>query len=100
EKDALIMRGAELYDHVVNWPNPEQLAVVFAVGAALIMLATLLLSVGGLRLDRRKLRPRWAAVEAEPRQACLRPDGDRRFARRITTPGPAPAPGQRRWSRR
>jgi small-conductance mechanosensitive channel len=49
------MRGAELYDHVVNWPNPEQLAVVFAVGAALIMLATLLLSLGKLRLFARVL---------------------------------------------
>jgi tetratricopeptide (TPR) repeat protein len=55
KEDALIMRGAELYDHVVNWPNPEQLAVVFAVGAALIMLATLLLSLGRLRLFARVL---------------------------------------------
>ena len=49
------MRGAELYDHVVNWPNPEQLAVVFAMGAALIMHAALLLSLGRLRLFARVL---------------------------------------------
>ena len=49
------MRGAELYDHAVNRPNPEQLAVVFAVGAALIMLATLLLSLGRIRLFARVL---------------------------------------------
>ena len=39
-----MMRGAELYDRVVNWPNPMQLAVVLAVGTVLIMTAALLLS--------------------------------------------------------
>ena len=43
------MSGADLYYRAVNWPNTMQLAVVFAVGALLIMLATLLLSVGKLR---------------------------------------------------
>ncbi len=43
-------RGAELYDRVVNWPNPMQLAEVFALGAVLIMTATLLLSLGRSRL--------------------------------------------------
>ncbi len=48
-------RGAELYDRVVNWPNPMQLAVVFAVGALLIMTASLLLSLGRLRVFARVL---------------------------------------------
>jgi Tfp pilus assembly protein PilF len=50
-----MMRGAELYDRVVNWPNPMQLAVVFAVGALLIMTAALLLSLGKLSLFARVL---------------------------------------------
>ena len=48
-------RGAELYDRVVNWPNPMQLAVVFAVGALLIMTAALWLSLGRLRVFARVL---------------------------------------------
>jgi tetratricopeptide (TPR) repeat protein len=43
------MRGAELYDRVVNWPNPLQLAFVFATAAVLIMVATILLSLGRFR---------------------------------------------------
>ena len=50
-----MMRGAELYDRVVNWPNPMQLALVFAAGAVLIMTATLLLSLGRLRVFARVL---------------------------------------------
>jgi len=48
-------RGAELYDRVVNWPNPMQLAEVFAVGAVLIMTAALLLSLGRYRVFARVL---------------------------------------------
>jgi tetratricopeptide (TPR) repeat protein len=43
-------RGAELYYRVVNWANTMQLAEVFALGALLIMTATLLLSLGRSRL--------------------------------------------------
>jgi hypothetical protein len=50
-----MMRGAELYDRVVNWPNPMQLALVFAGSAVLIMTATLLLSLGRLRVLARVL---------------------------------------------
>lgn len=49
------MRGAELYDRVVNWPNPTQLAAVFAFAALLIVIATLLLSMGKLRVFARAL---------------------------------------------
>jgi tetratricopeptide (TPR) repeat protein len=49
------MRGAELYDRVVNWPDPMQLAMVFAVAVVLIMLGALLLSLGRLRVFARVL---------------------------------------------
>ncbi len=48
-------QGAELYDRVVNWPDPMPLAVVFAVGGLMIMTAALLLSLGRLRVLARVL---------------------------------------------
>ena len=43
------MRGAELYDRVINWPGLPDLAIALGVSVALIMLAALLLSIGRLR---------------------------------------------------
>ncbi|MFO0889739.1 MAG: tetratricopeptide repeat protein [Isosphaeraceae bacterium] len=43
------MRGAELYDRVVNWPGPLELTAMFGAALVLIMLAALLLSFGRLR---------------------------------------------------
>ncbi len=55
KENALIMRGAELYDRFVNWPNPMHLAALFVLAALLIMLATVLLSLGKLRIFARVL---------------------------------------------
>lgn len=49
------MRGAELYDRVVNWPGPPELTALFGTALVLIMLAALLLSVGRLRILARAL---------------------------------------------
>jgi tetratricopeptide (TPR) repeat protein len=49
------MRGAELYDRVVNWPGPLELTAMFAVALVLIMLAALLLTMGKLRILARAL---------------------------------------------
>jgi Flp pilus assembly protein TadD len=44
------MRGAELYDRVVNWPGPVELTSMFGASLVLIVAAALLLSLGRLRL--------------------------------------------------
>ncbi len=44
------MRGAELYDRVVNWPGPVELTAMFGAALVLIMVAALLLSFGRLRI--------------------------------------------------
>jgi len=44
------MRGAELYDRVIDWPGPVELTVMFGAALVLIALAALLLSIGRLRL--------------------------------------------------
>jgi tetratricopeptide (TPR) repeat protein len=49
------MKGAELYDRVINWPGPTELTVLFGAAVALIMLAALLLSLGRLRVIARVL---------------------------------------------
>lgn len=49
------MRGAELYDRVVNWPGPLELTVLFGAALVLIMLAALLLTIGRLRTIARAL---------------------------------------------
>jgi tetratricopeptide (TPR) repeat protein len=43
------MRGAELYDRVINWPGPTELTVLFGAAVVLITFAALLLSLGRLR---------------------------------------------------
>jgi tetratricopeptide (TPR) repeat protein len=49
------MRGAELYDRVINWPGPTELTFLFSAAVALIMLALLFLSLGRLRVFARVL---------------------------------------------
>jgi tetratricopeptide (TPR) repeat protein len=49
------MRGAELYERVINLPGRQDLAIAFGVSVALIMLAALLLSLGRLRVFARVL---------------------------------------------
>jgi tetratricopeptide (TPR) repeat protein len=49
------MRGAELYDRVINWPGPFELILMFCAAAVLITLAALLLSFGRLRVFARIL---------------------------------------------
>ena len=49
------MRGAELYDRVINLPGLTDLATAFGVSVALIMIAALLLSLGRLRILARTL---------------------------------------------
>jgi tetratricopeptide (TPR) repeat protein len=49
------MRGAELYDRVINWPGPAELTMMFAAAVVLISLAALLLSIGRLRMFARIL---------------------------------------------
>ena len=49
------MKGAELYDRVVNWPDAMHLAMVFAFGAFVIIVASILLSLGRLRTFARGL---------------------------------------------
>jgi tetratricopeptide (TPR) repeat protein len=49
------MRGAELYDRVINWPGPVELTEMFAAALLLITLAALLLSFGKLRVFARVL---------------------------------------------
>ena len=44
------MRGAELYDRVINWPGQVELTVMFGAALVLITLAALLLSIGRVRL--------------------------------------------------
>jgi tetratricopeptide (TPR) repeat protein len=44
------MRGAELYDRVINWPGPAELTMMFGAAVVLITLAALLLTIGRLRL--------------------------------------------------
>lgn len=47
------MRGAELYDRVINWSGPPELTIMFALGVILIMLAALFLSMGRLVITAR-----------------------------------------------
>jgi tetratricopeptide (TPR) repeat protein len=49
------MRGAELYDRVINLPGPTELTCLFAAAVVLIMFAALLLSLGRLRVFARVL---------------------------------------------
>src|SRR4051812_14338087 len=49
------MRGAELYDRVINWPGQAQLTTMFVAGGLVIALAALLLSFGKLRVFARGL---------------------------------------------
>lgn len=49
------MRGAELYNRVVNWPDHSVLTLMFLVGGALIALAAVLLSLGKFRFFARGL---------------------------------------------
>ena len=49
------MRGAELYDRVINWPSPAELTMMFGAAVVLITLAALLLSIGRLRVFARIL---------------------------------------------
>src|SRR6516165_8932651 len=46
----LPMRGAELYERVINWPGQVELTVMFGAALVLIAIAALLLSLGRLRL--------------------------------------------------
>jgi Tfp pilus assembly protein PilF len=49
------MRGAELYDRVINWPDLSGLTSMFFFGVVLIVAAAVLLSVGRLRTLARAL---------------------------------------------
>jgi len=49
------MRGAELYDRVINYPDHSGLTAMFLAGGAMIALAALLLSLGKLRIFARVL---------------------------------------------
>jgi Tfp pilus assembly protein PilF len=49
------MRGAELYDRVINWPSPAELTMMFGAAVVLITMAVLLLSIGRLRVFARVL---------------------------------------------
>ena len=49
------MRGAELYDRVINWPSPAELTMMFGAAVVLITLAALFLSIGRLRVFARIL---------------------------------------------
>jgi len=49
------MRGAELYDRVINWPDHSNLTLMLLVGGALIAVAALLLSLGRVRILARGL---------------------------------------------
>ena len=49
------MRGAELYDRVINWPSPAELTMMFGAAVVLIALAAVLLSIGRLRVFARIL---------------------------------------------
>jgi tetratricopeptide (TPR) repeat protein len=44
------MRGAELYERLINWPDRQVLTVMFGAALALIVLAALLLALGRLRV--------------------------------------------------
>src|SRR6516165_6234386 len=49
------MRGAELYDRVINWPGQLWLTGMFVTGVVLIVLAAGFLSIGRLRIFARAL---------------------------------------------
>jgi lipoprotein NlpI len=49
------MRGAELYDRVINWPDHLWLTGMFVTGVVLIVLAAGLLSIGRLRVFARAM---------------------------------------------
>ena len=44
------MRGAELYERVINWPGQVELTVMFGAALVLITLSAVLLSIGRVRL--------------------------------------------------
>ncbi len=49
------MKGAELYHRVVNWPTELELVLLFAAGAGLIIVATILMSLGKAKILARML---------------------------------------------
>ena len=49
------MRGAELYERVINWPGLPDMVVAYAVAVALIMIASMLLAIGRYRVFARIL---------------------------------------------
>ena len=49
------MRGAELYDRVVNWPGLPEMVTAYGAAVALIMIASLLLALGRYRIFARIL---------------------------------------------
>lgn len=49
------MKGAELYERVVNWPSLPEMVVAYGVAVGLIMIAALLLGLGRYRVFARVL---------------------------------------------
>jgi tetratricopeptide (TPR) repeat protein len=49
------MRGAELYDRVINWPGLPEMVISYGVAVGLIMIASLLLAIGRFRTFARVL---------------------------------------------
>ncbi|MGC8639880.1 MAG: tetratricopeptide repeat protein [Isosphaeraceae bacterium] len=49
------MRGAELYDRVVNWPGLSEMVTAYGVAVAFIMIASMLLALGRYRVFARIL---------------------------------------------
>src|SRR3954468_10092079 len=49
------MKGAELYQRLINWPDRPMLTIIFGAALALIVLASLLLALGRSRLFARIL---------------------------------------------
>ena len=49
------MRGAELYERVINWPGLPEMVVAYGVAVALIMIASMLLAIGRYRVFARIL---------------------------------------------
>ena len=49
------MRGADLYEQVINWPGLPEMVVAYGVAVGLIMIASMLLAIGRYRIFARIL---------------------------------------------
>jgi tetratricopeptide (TPR) repeat protein len=49
------MRGAELYDRVINWPGLPEMVIAYGVAVGLIIIASMLLAIGRFRVFARAL---------------------------------------------